>query len=188
MKKPIGVAALLSTAILGASSVLARGGGHAPEVRVPEVREPKEVKIPEIRVPEVRDIKVREPKEVKAPVAVPQPGPSNGAELRAPPTPSSPARPEGNAGSEPPVSRGLDSRAAFLDSAAAIRLGRGAAAQTSVKLLADYRTGGAHCRDYQQTVFIDRQSVKAIGTVCQGKDGRWALMPHRTVSNARGNQ
>lgn len=223
MKKLISVAALLSMASLGASSVLARGGDRAPEIRIPEVREPreikvpqiripevrepKEVKVPEIRVPEARDIKVREPKEVKAPevrapAAVRQPGPGNEAALRAAPTPaanaggsgssaaaSSPTRPEGRAGSDLAPVRSFDSRAAFLESAVAIRVGQSAAgAQTSVKLLADYHDSGVHCRDYQQTVLIDRQRVKAIGTVCQGRDGRWALTPHQTAGNARGNR
>jgi surface antigen len=38
-----------------------------------------------------------------------------------------------------------------------------------------YQSGGAYCREYQQTVTIDGKQEKAYGTACRQPDGSWKV-------------
>jgi surface antigen len=48
--------------------------------------------------------------------------------------------------------------------------------QQQVQVIRRYRNAaGRSCQVIRQSVFISGMTVKAIGTVCQQPDGRWAL-------------
>src|SRR5713226_6798002 len=93
----------------------------------------------------------------------------------------------GNVISDVVATRSFDSRAAFLNSPVATRVGQGAGSPET-KLLADYQKDGRRCRDYQQTVLIAAQRVKAVGTVCQGGDGKWGLVPFQRPAQPTAGQ
>ena len=38
-----------------------------------------------------------------------------------------------------------------------------------------YQSGGAYCREYQQTVTIDGKQEKGYGTACRQPDGSWKI-------------
>src|SRR5229473_1331057 len=180
---------LMASVIFGPAVVLARSGGHAPDIRVPEVHQPRDVKVPDVKVPDVKipDVKVPEVRVPQAAVrdnaptgATAASGGAAAASSRVPVTP-------GNVISDVVATRSFDSRAAFLNSPVATRVGQGAGSPET-KLLADYQKDGRRCRDYQQTVLIAAQRVKAVGTVCQGGDGKWGLVPFQRPAQPTAGQ
>jgi len=192
----VAAAALMASVIFGPAVVLARSGGHAPDIRVPEVHQPRDVKVPDVKIPDVKVPEVRVPQ-----AAVRDNAPTGGAaDPRTPPTPPAtaasggaaaassrvPVTP-GNVISDVVATRSFDSRAAFLNSPVATRVGQGAGSPET-KLLADYQKDGRRCRDYQQTVLIAAQRVKAVGTVCQGGDGKWGLVPFQRPAQPTAGQ
>src|SRR6266851_8059899 len=79
---------LMASVIFGPAVVLARSGGHAPDIRVPEAHQPRDVKVPDVKVPDVKIPDVKVP-EVRVPqAAVRDNAPTGGAaDPRTPPTP-----------------------------------------------------------------------------------------------------
>lgn len=65
---------------------------------------------------------------------------------------------------------------AFLQSAVATRAAPGVAEHERVRVISVFTDEkGRPCRVMEQRVSISGQQVKAIGTICRGADGRWAL-------------
>src|SRR5262245_58798883 len=46
----------------------------------------------------------------------------------------------------------------------------------SVTPVRTYQSGGAYCREYQQTVTIDGKPERSYGTACRQPDGSWKVM------------
>lgn len=39
-----------------------------------------------------------------------------------------------------------------------------------------YQTGGGHCREYEQTIYIDGRPERGTGTACRQADGSWRIV------------
>jgi surface antigen len=67
---------------------------------------------------------------------------------------------------------------AFLNSPAATRVASEGAGAATIKVMSGYRNAsGSPCRVIEQTVRVNGQPVRAVGTVCRRPQGVWALVP-----------
>lgn len=104
----------------------------------------------------------------------------------APPPAAAPAvLPDSEPAAQPKPRRGKGPREVFLDSSRAIRIAHRRGPAGTVHLERTW-TGpaGQPCQDYEQRVTFKGRHLRSTGTVCQRKDGSWALLSDRAVKAA----